>query len=559
MIQGRIRAIDHGEKGGFDLSFLNGDITIPDQPDGYIVSCGCGVGKTSVIKQMIVMRYKEGILYCVDTKDELDKMETALLNMGIDNRDILKIHQDIDKDILSDYFSHPETLMQKPIILITHCRLFADLINFFVLYKPKDKVSAFDGDFKKLMQRNDTRKYIFLDETPLFFKPFATIPRIILGCLAKWENGEWKCKERGEMELFYENFIKGTELDFFRTEHALNNLKREVLFNLIEQNIGKWMNFKDTARDIQVYFYSADLIQEGMKAHVIVFEGAGDILLRQSKVFKLLDIKLKYNSEVVFNKFQMDWKRKDDNICASYIATSIESIIKAATGKTLVVVWKNTGKEKEDETSGTSAFRDEVRECLANMYVNEEQFEVTYYGASNTKSTNEFRDFQNIILCGKWDILNNKADQIDEAYLSSTSAKDQRLWYFVQLIARTAIRKHNGGKVKVWYSSDFSEKLINQLDRYFNQNTLYDITNDTNTWVKKLDEQRIRKNVRDDIIKLNLVNENVSLSILGNRPYELKMTLEDIYQLLPRAERKVKHYIPLRDNLSKLGITLTIE
>lgn len=559
MIQGRIRAIDHGEKGGFDLSFLNGDITIPDQPDGYIVSCGCGVGKTSVIKQMIVMRYREGILYCVDTKDELDKMETALLNMGIDNRDILKIHQDIDKDILSDYFCHPETLMQKPIILITHCRLFADLINFFVLYKPKDKVSAFDGDFKKLMQRNDTRKYIFLDETPLFFKPFATIPRIILGCLAKWENGEWKCKERGEMELFYENFIKGTELDFFRTEHALNNLKREVLFNLIEQNIGKWMNFKDTARDIQVYFYSADLIQEGMKAHVIVFEGAGDILLRQSKVFKLLDIKLKYNSEVVFNKFQMDWKRKDDNICASYIATSIESIIKAATGKTLVVVWKNTGKEKEDETSGTSAFRDEVRECLANMYVNEEQFEVTYYGASNTKSTNEFRDFQNIILCGKWDILNNKADQIDEAYLSSTSAKDQRLWYFVQLITRTAIRKHNGGKVKVWYSSDFSEKLINQLDRYFNQNTLYDITNDTNTWVKKLDEQRIRKNVRDDIIKLNLVNENVSLSILGNRPYELKMTLEDIYQLLPRAERKVKHYIPLRDNLSKLGITLTIE
>lgn len=559
MIQGKIRAIDHGEKGGFDLSFLNGDITIPDQPDGYIVSCGCGVGKTSVIKQMIVMRYKEGILYCVDTKDELDKMETALLNMGIDNRDILKIHQDIDKDILSDYFSHPETLMQKPIILITHCRLFADLINFFVLYKPKDKVSAFDGDFKKLMQRNDTRRYIFLDETPLFFKPFATIPRIILGCLAKWENGEWKCKERGEMELFYENFIKGTELDFFRTEHALNNLKREVLFNLIEQNIGKWMNFKDTARDIQVYFYSADLIQEGMKAHVIVFEGAGDILLRQSKVFKLLDIKLKYNSEVVFNKFQMDWKRKDDNICASYIATSIESIIKAATGKTLVVVWKNTGKEKEDETSGTSAFRDEVRECLANMYVNEEQFEVTYYGASNTKSTNEFRDFQNIILCGKWDILNNKADQIDEAYLSSTSAKDQRLWYFVQLITRTAIRKHNGGKVKVWYSSDFSEKLINQLDRYFNQNTLYDVTSDTDTWMKKLDEHSIRKNVRKDIIKLNLVNENVSLSILGNRPYELRMTLGDIYKLLPRAERKAKHYIPLRDNLNKLGITLTIE
>ena len=559
MIQGKIRAIDHGEKGGFDLSFLNGNITIPDQPDGYIVSCGCGVGKTSVIKQMIVMRYKEGVLYCVDTKDELDKMETALLNMGIDNRDILKIHQDIDKDILSDYFSHPETLMQKPIILITHCRLFADLINFFVLYKSKGKVSAFDGDFKKLMQRNDTRKYIFLDETPLFFKPFATIPRIVLGCLAKWENEEWKCKERDEMELFYETFVKGTELDFFKTEHALNNLKRGVLFNLIEQNIGKWMNLKDTTRDIQVNFYSADLVQEGMKAHVIVFEGAGDILLRQSKVFKLLDIKQKYNSEVVFNKFQMDWKRKDDNICSSHIATSIESIIKAATGKTLVVVWKNTGKEKEDETSGTSAFRDEVRECLANMYVSEDKFEITYYGASNTKSTNEFRDYENIILCGKWDILNNKAGQIDEAYLSSTSAQDQRLWYFVQLITRTAIRKHNGGKVKVWYSSDFSGKLINQLDHYFNHNTLYDVTNDTDTWVNKLNKHSIRKNVRDDIIKLNLVNENVSLSILGNRPYELKMTLEDIYKLLPRAERKAKHYAPLKDNLKKLGITLTIE
>ena len=113
--------------------------------------------------------------------------------------------------------------------------------------------------------------------------------------------------------------------------------------------------------------------------------------------------------------------------------------------------------------------------------------------------------------------------------------------------------------MKVWYSSDFSGKLINQLDHYFNHNTLYDVTNDTDTWVNKLNEHSIRKNVRDDIIKLNLVNENVSLSILGNRPYELKMTLEDIYKLLPRAERKAKHYAPLKDNLNKLGITLTIE
>ena len=154
---------------GFSIPFKNGTITVPDQPDGYIVSCGCGSGKTESIKSLIRQRWNKGILYCVDTKSECTKMYDWIMNniagtwMGkekLRKQDILLIHGDTDFENMNLYRSKPEELVKRKIILITHVRFMTDLINLFLIYQPNTKspvINAFDGDFTALMSRTDLR------------------------------------------------------------------------------------------------------------------------------------------------------------------------------------------------------------------------------------------------------------------------------------------------------------------------------------------------------------------------------------------------------------------
>ena len=59
---------------GFRMQLSTGVIDVPDDNGGYIISSGCGSGKTESIKSLIRQKYNSGILYCVDTRDELGKM-----------------------------------------------------------------------------------------------------------------------------------------------------------------------------------------------------------------------------------------------------------------------------------------------------------------------------------------------------------------------------------------------------------------------------------------------------------------------------------------------------
>jgi len=47
----KIAVTVHTNGNGFELELLNGKVSIPDQQKGYIISCGCGAGKTTAIRQ----------------------------------------------------------------------------------------------------------------------------------------------------------------------------------------------------------------------------------------------------------------------------------------------------------------------------------------------------------------------------------------------------------------------------------------------------------------------------------------------------------------------------
>lgn len=572
----KIAVTVHTNGNGFELELLNGKVSIPDQQKGYIISCGCGAGKTTAIRQLICQKYHDGILYAVDTVEELEKMNAYLFQKGI--TDILMLHSGIGKDTLKSYYEHPELIMTHKVLLITHCRLFSDLINYFVLYKSYPLREDFDGDFQKLMSRKDLRKYIILDETPLFFKPFASIPRSALGNFADYDptKGCFKPKSEAEMRAYYKHFIEGTTADF-RQVNGLTIRKKEVLFQLLQRNFDALIGDRQK-KDADFHFYTSDLVQKGMQTHVLMFEGAADILIGRQSKFELIDIPDKYCSTVNFRPFHFSQDRKEREYIKGeeygLMLNELVEIINSSPYRSLVVVWKNIGKKGEeewdDEGAGVSSYRDFVRDELirrgadaAKLTVDDGCSTVTYYGAANTKSTNVFRNCRNIILMGNWSIKYDKAQQVSKAYGSVTTAREQRLWYFVQLINRTALRQHDPNiTINVHYSDSFPSDLIGQLNDYLNTNTFERKSDEVkNILGERLTAKGIRKNLRTDIIALNNgFDSSIGDHIIKGDNEELRLSIppETLYSLCSRTERKPSKYKALIESLKALNIKLSI-
>ena len=270
---------------GFRMQLSTGVIDVPDDNGGYIISSGCGSGKTESIKSLIRQKYNSGILYCVDTRDELGKMYdwilANLVNRELGYGDILResdvmiISSDKERSsFLNQYRDNPEILMDKKIILITHVRFWTDLINYFLIYRPKSPVDSFDGDFRKLMIRPDLRRYILFDETPTFIRPFVEFDKTILGVFSKTDDtGNIICMSPEEIEIYYDHFIRNTRNDLFNQSYRINRIKRDVVLNLIPQYYDSWMLSESDKAGIT--FYPVDLCPPGVyiNTHVLIFEG----------------------------------------------------------------------------------------------------------------------------------------------------------------------------------------------------------------------------------------------------------------------------------------------
>lgn len=463
---------------GFEIPFKQGTLQIKDEPGGYVISSGCGSGKTESIKSLIRQKWDKGVLYCVDTIDECDKMYNWILNNLIGaslngciltKNDVLLLHSKVDFENTAIYNNTPWDLLKKKVVIITHIRLWTSPVALFLIYNPiATTLPDFDGDFDKLMTGDDLRKYIIIDETPIFFKKFLSIPPFYLGLFSDNQPGAYSIKARCEIEGYYDDFIKGRADDIIKKDCAYTRYVRKLMFDFIEKNYSFWITHLPSPKDnFTVNFSPKDLIVPNMRTHVLIYEGAGDVLLGNDSKFTLLDLKRKYNAIIRFQKFDFFMSRKDITI-ADYNAAvlGLKKLLWKQHGKTLVVVWKN--EKGDDMASDDTGYSDRVKSELSSF----PNVSVTYYGASDTKSTNVYRDYENIVLFGSWNIPSSASAKIKEAYGSSTTPEQYQLWYFVQLLCRIGIRNANGKTYNVFYSSDYEQSFIDTLDQYFNSNTL---------------------------------------------------------------------------------------
>jgi hypothetical protein len=555
----------HSTGPGFRMRLKTGEIDVPDGRGGYIVSSGMGSGKTESIKSLIRHKHDEGILYCVDTRDELEKMfgwivENLVVEGVLRMEDVMIISSDPGRaDFLGQYRDNPEVLMEKKVILITHVRFWTDLINHFLIYKPGKEVDPFDGDFRALMGRDDLRGYVIFDETPTFISPFVEFDRSMLGIFGKTdENGNIVCKPPEELGRYYDLFIRGGRNDLFNQAYRINRMKRDVVLGLIPKYYGSWM-MSDTDK-VGITFYPVDLCPEGMtiSTHVLIFEGAGNILFRGSTRFTLLDTESKYNTVTEFRKMDFGLSRKYFDEAG--FGTFVKRIGRLIDKPSLIVCWKDINGD--DDGPGKSGYAERFRRLLVAEGVDPGLFTVTYYGATDNKSTNSYRDVEQIFLCGDWNLPNTESAKIRRAYGTTTDPHSQKDWYFSQLITRIGIRKHIEGEVyTVWYTDDFDERFIERMDAYFNENRGVDRKSVShNDWEKRLEGMKIRSNLKDEIILLARYDKDMQKAITMDDEYTKEVTFVYLEMIgIKRYVRERRKYDRLVETLSKLKITLVIK
>ena len=552
---------------GFDIPFPNGKVTIPDTPGGYCISSGCGSGKTESIKSLIRQKFPKGILYCVDTVAECKKMHQwvidELVTPGtISATDVMMINSKADLESMKTYQDHPEKICEVPILIVVQVRFFVELINYFLLYKPKTKPQPFDGDFRSLMVSPDMRTYIVFDETPLFLKPFATLAKGELSPYVIDHNGSWVCKSPQEIWRVYDSFIKGDpKMDYNRKEHILARTMNSVVLSMIPRLFTSWMAQK--GKEYHIQYWPSDLVQLGMRTHVLIYEGAGDILLGNNSKFKLLDVPKKYNSTVYFYSFGFGLSRKaipTDQEYSSFVV-SVHNILNTCQGKTLIIIWKDFKggllSEKSDNTYVTK-----LQDALISDGVPAGSFAVTYYGAADTKSTNSYRDCKNVILCGRWGLGDNVIHRLKRGFDCQTACMENyMMWYYVQLVLRIGIRNNNGGKYHIYYSSDHEDTFIFRLSAYLNQNIFIPqkVKAGTPLWEALIQNYKMGKKYLPDLRKLVGHDSGLKIAIEAGQQYVYTVPLKDIARLIPKKKKPQKdNYKGLIGFLEKINVKLQI-
>lgn len=444
-------------------------------------------------------------------------------------------------------------------ILITHVRFWTDLINHFLIYKPQKEVAPFDGDFRTLMGRDDLRGYVIFDETPTFINPFVEFDRSMLGIFGKTdENGNIVCKPPEELGRYYDLFIRGGRNDLFNQAYRINRMKRDVVLRLIPKYYGSWV-MSDTDK-VGITFYPVDLCPGGMtiSTHILIFEGAGNILFRGSTRFTLLDTESKYNTVTEFRKMDFGLSRKCFDEAGFGIF--VERIGRLIDKPTLIVCWKDINGD--DDGPGKSGYAERFKRLLVAEGVDPGLFTVTYYGATDNKSTNSYRDVEQILLCGDWNLPNTESAKIRRAYGTSTDPHSQKDWYFSQLITRIGIRKHIEGEVyTVWYTDDFDERFIERMDAYFNENRVIGKASVShNDWEKRLDGMKIRSNIKEEIRLLARYDKDMQRAITMDSEYTKEVTFAYLEMIgIKRYVRERRKYDRLLETLNKLKITLVIK
>ena len=545
------------------IKLKNRNVELPDDVGNFILSTGCGSGKTYWLERFILTHYMEGMLIIVDSIVSANSLYFDLLTkLGLDANDMMLIHSKTDYDVMNEYANNPEEVTKKKVLIMTNVRLYTEYPPVYLLYNKNGAVlSSFDGDWKKLMNNPNTRRWIIIDEIPGFIQKYASVSKLHLGVLGADDgNGGYKAKEFVAMKKYYNTFIAHSDAAWFNTATTLGLLKTDTAISIIESEYSNMIKVQGNA---VIQFSPCDF--QTNNSLVLILEGAGDVLFKDSSIYKLIDIPQKYRAKADFHSFNVPNLNRRSNKHQELIKSMVQSVIailSSVKGKTLIACWNDFKGEDKGTTSDNQESKDSstvalLSEELTKADIPLDSFSIIYYGSAESKAVNDFKDYSNIILLGKWSLpVSTSSEKFNKAFLTNTTLTRYMLWEYVQLITRIAIRQDRD--INVFYSDDHNKDFMLTLEKYFNQNIL-DIPEEHIDWRDKVKKLNNGKRIVSQIERLSQRFPYIPQMIVeGNQNKTINVSLKEVNNLIGKNKKR-RDYKLLISILQKFGISLVLQ
>lgn len=536
---------------------------LPDDVGNFILSTGCGSGKTYWLERFILAHYMEGMLIVVDSIVSANTLQSHLLNLlGLAATDMMLIHSQTDYNVQNVFANTPEEVTKKKVLIMTNVRLYTEYPPIYLLYNKNGVVlSPFDGDWKKMMNNPNTRRWIIIDEIPGFIQKYATVSKLHLGVLGTDDgNGGYKAKEFVAMEKFYKTFIAHSDAALFDTTTTLGKLKTDTALSIIEHDYSKMIKVQG---DAAIQFSPCDF--QTNNSLVLIMEGAGDVLFKDSSIYRLIDIPNKYRAKADFHSFNVPNLSRRSNNHQELIKSMVKAVIailSSVKGKTLIACWndfkgEDNGITSDAQSSNDSTIVASLSEELTKTSIPHDLYSIIYYGSAESKAVNDFKNYSNIILLGKWSLpVSTSSEKFNKAFQTKTTLTRYMLWEYVQLITRIGIRQDND--IKVFYTDDHNKDFILTLEEYFNQNIL-DIPEEHIDWRDKVKKLNNGKRVISQIERLSQRFPYIPPMIVeGNQNKTINVSLKEVNNLMGKNKKR-RDYKHLTSILQKFGISLVLQ
>jgi hypothetical protein len=337
---------------------------------------------------------------------------------------------------------------------------------------------------------------------------------------------------------------------------------------------------KDPKMRISVSFMNA--VGPGKESSVLLFDGTGDITFFGSKVFEIRTLaegQRKYNSPISITKFDTTLKRRI--LAGSYDSTVLDGIKKnvdqleriiRSNNKTLVVTWKNLKEYQSDDEDELPIIINKVNESksLTDMYesllgskglIKGVNYDIIHYQSGKDKATNQFIDFDSIVFLGEFHIPNSAVAEFNDTFKCETTPKMYLMYQLVQAVCRTRIRRHQGEKINIYYSSDWDDEIMKFLGAYLTtgDSSLF-VNNEKKVNLLDSPLRNIREPYKTEIMILDdkKILPGVIRAIEDGSAMNYRVKLEDIYKVVKRSEYKVRSYKKLLDLLKSFSIHVDI-
>lgn len=600
-----------------ELHFANdGELTVPSKPGCYVIAPGCGSGKTTLIRMIIASQAANGVLYAAATIKECNEMyEYCKSIVGEDK--VVMFHSNINDPGVNNNLlrSNSDELLNKQVVICTHHKLLHESPEILLKYNVPEILPGMMSPQRRAMVGNapKIRQNILIDELPtcdglsvnLTLPEVKSLGAVLLADIVqvtfngatynrsipipnkgkdKWYNMGYTYDQMVEMYKSDRHNLPGLGRLTSRSNES-QKLKVELILGKLYDNFTSIVNyFYDLSKDsdtINLEYGLSDLVFNDVSTRFMIFDGTGDLTFKyddmEDRRFEVLTYKDKYSSPITLTKIKFGVKRyykglksfmNDYPSILKKLDDSI-GIIRNLLGngrRVLIVTWMGF-KVKDNDDPGSKIFMtcpeynesftltDYLKYCInTSGFIEDINYSVIHYQSGLDKATNQFRDYDTVVFLGEFHVPDEVITKFNINNRTITSPEEYQRYQLVQAVCRTRIRNHEKEPIEIVYTDDWEDEVMINLVKYLTgSDEDHEIRNTT-----MFDD--IKPKWKDIIKKLCELSYDVRDAILiSSHTCSITLTLDEMYEFMPKSRKCVESYFPLINYLRKFGIELVID